>query len=110
MELYMKLRACPLLAALLLASTARADVFQWEYINPGNPSQGKQQSITLCPDGAGAYAVASANLDSRNLTMAYLIGADLTHASASGANMSDADLGQANLTGAYFPFAILVNC
>jgi len=32
---------------------ARADIHQWEYINPANPSQGKQQSTTFTPDGAG---------------------------------------------------------
>ena len=56
----------------------RADIFQWEYINPADPSQGKQQSTTLAPDGAGVDAVPGADLIGRNLTMAYLIGADLT--------------------------------
>ena len=59
---------------------AHADIFQWEYINPADPSQGKQQSTTLAPDGAGVDAVPGANLYGRNLTMAYLIGADLTNA------------------------------
>ena len=59
---------------------AHADIFQWEYINPADPSQGKQQSTTLAPDGAGVDAVPGANLSVRNLTMAYLIGADWTNA------------------------------
>ena len=59
---------------------ARADIFQWEYINPADPSQGKQQSTTLAPDGAGVDAVPAPILSHRNLTMAYLIGADLTNA------------------------------
>ena len=46
------------LAAMLAlfdpASAVRADIFQWQYINPANPSQGKQPSTTLCPNGAGA--------------------------------------------------------
>ena len=50
-----------------------ADIFQWEYINPADPSQGKQQSTTLAPDGAGVDAVPGADLSDRNLTMAYLI-------------------------------------
>ena len=41
-----------LLALFVPALVARADIFQWEYINPANPSQGKQQSTTLAPDGA----------------------------------------------------------
>ena len=59
---------------------AQADIFQWEYINPADPSQGKQQSTTLAPDGAGVDAVPGANISDRNLTMAYLIRADLTDA------------------------------
>ena len=37
-------------AAILLAlcaMAARADIYKWEYINPADPSQGKQQSTTL---------------------------------------------------------------
>ena len=30
------------------AAPARADIFQWEYVNPADPGQGKQQSTTLC--------------------------------------------------------------
>src|SRR5262245_12081276 len=62
------------------APAARADIFQWEYINPGDPSQGKQQSTTLVPEGAGVDAVPGADLSGRDLTMAYLIGANLTNA------------------------------
>ena len=65
-----------LLALFCPTPVARADIFQWEYINPANPSLGKQQSTTLAPDGAGVNAVPGANLSNRNLTMAYLIGAD----------------------------------
>jgi hypothetical protein len=64
----------------VFASPARADIFQWEYINPADPSQGKQQSTTLAPDGAGVDAVPGAGVGGRNLTMAYLIGADVTDA------------------------------
>ena len=32
----------------IAAAAARADIFQWEYVNPADPSQGKQQSTTLC--------------------------------------------------------------
>src|SRR5262245_32894964 len=77
----MKIRES-LLAWIVLAGGVRADIYQWEYINPGDPSQGKQQSATLCPGGAGVNAVPGANLQSRNLTMAYLIGADLSAANA----------------------------
>ena len=69
-----------LLSVVALPVSHAADIFQWEYINPADPSQGKQQSTTLAPDGAGVDAVPGADLASRNLTMAYLIGADLTNA------------------------------
>ena len=65
---------------LVSPSPARADIFQWEYINPADPSQGKRQSTTLAPDGAGVDAATGANLAGRNLTKAYLIGANLTNA------------------------------
>jgi uncharacterized protein YjbI with pentapeptide repeats len=84
------------------ATAARADIFRWEYINSADPSQGKRQSTTLAPHGAGVDAVPGAPLYSRNLEMAYLIGADLTNANASFANLTDADLNQANLTNADF--------
>ena len=90
-----------------LRCAARADIFQWEYINPADPSQGKQQSTTLAPDGAGVDAVPGADLSDRNLTMAYLIGADLTGAYGYYANLTNADLSQANLTNAYFAGATL---
>src|SRR5262245_30227839 len=90
-------------AMFALATAAHADIFQWEYINPADPSQGKRQSTTLAPDGAGVDAVPGANLSGiRDLTMAYLIGADLTSASAPWANLTNADLSQANLTNASF--------
>jgi uncharacterized protein YjbI with pentapeptide repeats len=92
------------LSPLLLVSPspARADIFQWEYINPADPSQGKRQSTTLCPDGAGVDAVPGASLSGRNLTMANLIGADLAGANGVYAYLTRADLSHANLAGAYF--------
>jgi uncharacterized protein YjbI with pentapeptide repeats len=91
-----------LLIACAATPVARADIFQWKYINPANPSLGKQQSTTLCTGGAGANAVPGANLGGRNLTMGYLIGADLTGAYTAAANLTNADLSQANLTQAHF--------
>jgi uncharacterized protein YjbI with pentapeptide repeats len=103
------------IAAVVFAfsNASRAGIFQWEYINPADPSQGKQQSTTLAPDGAGVDLVPGANLGSRNLTMAYLIGADLSGANFSASFqapstvLTDADLSQANLTNASFYLAVL---
>ena len=99
--------AAALFPLVAFASAARADIFQWEYINPADPSQGKQQSTTLAPDGAGVDAVPGANFVSRNLTMAYLSRADLTNVSGSSAILTNADLSQANLANAYFGYATL---
>ena len=49
--------AAAMLALVALAASARADIFQWEYINPADPSQGKRQSSMLAPDGSGVNAV-----------------------------------------------------
>ena len=42
-----------LIGLCLTTPAARANIFQWEYINPADPSQGKRQSTTLAPGGAG---------------------------------------------------------
>jgi uncharacterized protein YjbI with pentapeptide repeats len=101
-----------LLIAFATAPCARADIFQWQYINPANPSLGKQQSTTLCVGGAGSNAVPGAYLGSRNLTKAYLISANLTQAHFGGgggiydtspaATLIGADFSHANLTNADF--------
>src|SRR5215210_3058471 len=104
-------RRTKLVAALAAAITAgmsaapnpaSADIFQWEYINLANPSQGKRQSTTLCPGGAGVNAVPNAGMHYRNLTKAYLIGADLTGAFFLYGNLTIADFSQANLTNTVF--------
>jgi uncharacterized protein YjbI with pentapeptide repeats len=98
-------RFTPLLFAvglLIVATPTQADIYQWEYINPFDHNEGKRQSTTLAPDGAGVDAVPNANLIRRNLTMAYLIGRDLTDARVYWSNLTGADLSQANLTNASF--------
>lgn len=113
---------CPALLTALFATFAgapftRADVFQWEYIDPANPSLGRQQSTILAPDGAGANAAPGENLSNRNLIKAYLVGAELYEtpiwggefgneiigylpANLAATNLSHADLTNANLSGA----------
>lgn len=104
---------------------ARADIFEWEYVNPANPGLGKQQSTTLAPGGAGVNAVPGANLANRNLTKAYLIGANLSTGTyydeygneigytaapdLSGTNLSQADLTNAICLNANFTGAILTD-
>src|SRR5262245_21083421 len=96
-----------MIALVAFAGDLHADIFQWEYINPAEPSLGKQQSTKLCPGGAGVDAVPRAYFPYRDLTMAYLIGADLTGDTGSYVNLTNADLSQANLTFSYFPYATL---
>src|SRR5262245_40751291 len=91
------------------AAAAHAAIYQWEYIDPADPSQGKRQSTTRAPDDAGIDAEPGENWRNRNLTMAYLIGADLTNVFGFNANLTDADLSQANLTNATFDFATLTD-
>ena len=88
--------------AIRAGSAHSRDIFQWEDINPANPAQGKQQSTTLAPGGAGVSAAPDADLSFRNLTMAYLVAADLNRRKAIAANLTNAELSQANLTNAHF--------
>lgn len=84
----------------LAAPPAPYNIFQWEYINPASPSQGKQQSTLLAPDGYGMQAGPGLNAAGSNLTKSFLIGANLTNAAFQSANLTDASLSQANLTNA----------
>ena len=78
-------------------ASACGDIYQWEYINPADLSQGKRQSTTLCIGGAGVDAVPNAYLPDRDLSRAYLIGADLTDAWLYRASLFDADLSYSTL-------------
>jgi uncharacterized protein YjbI with pentapeptide repeats len=80
------------LVLLRFTASARADIYQWEYVNPADPSQGRMPSSMLCPDGAGVSAAASANLAGLNLTKAYLKGASLSYANLQGTKLINADL------------------
>jgi uncharacterized protein YjbI with pentapeptide repeats len=111
-------RRVPQIAAALFqlvafAASARADIFQWEYVNPADPNQGKRQSTTLAPDGAGIDFVRGAELSGRNLTMAYLSGADLFAGATSlfeslfGSNLTGTNLSRADLTNAILAGASL---
>ena len=82
-----------------------ADIFQWEYINPAEPSQGKQASTALCPGGAGVVPKEFAYLDGLDLTKAFLHGADLTWSSLTAVNLTNADLTGTTLKNAYGNYA-----
>jgi uncharacterized protein YjbI with pentapeptide repeats len=102
------------LFALLMASwfaggTVMADIYEWEYVNPADPSQGKQQGTTLVPDGAGVNAVPGAQLSERNLSKGYFIGLDLHGVAMRYGVLSNADFTAANLTDANFERSEVVN-
>jgi uncharacterized protein YjbI with pentapeptide repeats len=100
--------AAALFSLVPFASAAHADILQWEYTNAADPSQGKQQSTALAPDGAGVDAVPEAELSNRDLTMAYLMGEDLTGAYGPGAILTNADLSQSNLANAYLNPVVII--
>jgi uncharacterized protein YjbI with pentapeptide repeats len=100
------MRLCPLALTLWasLAVPASAQIYQWEYVNPSDPSQGKRQSTTLAPDGAGVQPLPGAPLFGRDLTKAYLYRAQLGGPSTlllRSTNLTDGYLAEANLEGAY---------
>ena len=50
-----------ILSATLLPLPSSADIFQWEYIDPSDPSKGKQSTTILCTDGEGTDPRPGAN-------------------------------------------------
>lgn len=93
---------------VLSASLAGADIYEWEYIDPSDPSQGRQESSVLLTT---KDAVPNANLRDTNLRKAYFAGVDLSGAGFGeylvdfgwvipAANLTDADFAGADLTGA----------
>lgn len=94
------------IAALLLASSARAAVYKWEWVDPNDHSKGKRQSSALL---STEYAGPGAQFDFNNFTMAYLAGFNLTNAKFDQVNLTDATLASANISGADFTFANITN-
>jgi len=98
----MRARMITLTVTLLgLVSVGYADIYQWEYIDPGHPELGVRQSATLCPGGAGV-STTTYDLTWRDLTQAYLIGADLSSKNLNSATLARADLSQANCRNSEF--------
>ena len=96
-------------AYTLFVGSAAADIYQWEYVDPADPSQGRQQSAVLCVNGAGKVAQPEAGLEYLDLTAAYLVGADLREAYFDRSYLNDADFGQANLADVSFDRTRLAN-
>ncbi len=94
--------------SLSLSSFAQADIFEWAYVDPADPSQGRYESTVLVPDGAGRQPAPYVQWNQLDLRKAWLPGANLEYAQVSGTNLSLADLSQANLSNASFFSAKLV--
>jgi uncharacterized protein YjbI with pentapeptide repeats len=75
-------------------------VYQWEWVDPSDHSKGKQQSTTLCADGASVNVGPNSGA---------LINLDLTHAYLAGANLYQNELYSANLTNVYASYCTLLN-
>ncbi len=107
--LFVPCAVASLLAAVTWPSTATADIYQWEWVDPNNHALGRQQSATLAPDGAWLVPEPGMDAISRDLTQAYLIDFDLSGARFYQAILMDADLSGADLTFANFEVATLTN-
>ncbi len=66
-----------LLLLMPAASQTRAEIFEWAYVDPSDPSQGVYQSSVPCPGGGDVSAIPSSMFSGLDLTQAYLIGANL---------------------------------
>ncbi len=90
-----------------LSAAPLTDIYEWEWIDPGNHSLGKQLSSTVCPGGAGLTPAPGMFAYNKDLTQGYLIGFDLTDAYFYLATLTDADFSGANLSSANFRTATL---
>ena len=57
--------------SLILLGPAPFNIFQWEYVDPQDPSQGKRESNVLAPGGYGLHAEPGLQASCKNLTKAY---------------------------------------
>ena len=101
--------AVAILFCMLGTSQTQADINEWAWVNPNDPTQGVVQSSVVCPGGAGVSAVPGANLSYLDLTQAYLIGDNLTNAALWVTTLTNANLTNANLTNADLYSATLTN-
>ncbi len=77
---------------LAFVAPTLADIYQWEYVDPADPSAGRIESNTPCPSGVGVDVGSNVNLDDRDLTQAYLVGAYMPDASLLRVDFTRADL------------------
>lgn len=90
-------RAAAIAALSIFGAPANADIFTWKYVDTPEGLM-KLSSSVLAVDGAGVNAEPFANLSNRDLTQAYLNGADLNHANLDSATLASAEVSTANLS------------
>jgi uncharacterized protein YjbI with pentapeptide repeats len=79
------------------SNAAFGQVYQWELVDPANPSLGKKQSTTLAPGGATAHFNNVLGWSNRDLTKAYLFRTSAPQYRVSTTTLDDAYLAEANL-------------
>lgn len=98
-----------MLSVLIVSPAVLGNIYQWEWVDPADHSQGRQASSTLSPDGAGLVPQPGLDAYNKNLTQAWLSGTNLTDAYFDEATLTDADFTGANLTYIYVRDATLTN-
>jgi uncharacterized protein YjbI with pentapeptide repeats len=98
----MRARLLTLALVAVFAGAAEAQIYQWEWVDPEHPELGKQQSSTLCPDGAGLTVGDYSRFSYIDLTKAYLIGSNAVRAGFNYSTLIDADLSHSVLPGVGF--------
>src|SRR5271165_5728158 len=89
-----------LISVLLLMSAAsrtQAEIYEWAYVDPSDPTQGVYQSSVPCPGGGDVSAIPSSIFSGLDLTQAYLIGANLNSSEFNSTNLTNANLTNANV-------------
>ena len=82
---------------LIPTTWIEAQVFQWEYVDPSDPSQGKQRSNQFTQDGASANLSIFNGLRGYDLTKAYLFQANIQGYRLGSTILNDAYLAEANM-------------
>src|SRR5436190_1299776 len=83
---------------LPLTSSATANVYQWQWVDPNDHSLGKTESNILCPGGAGISPAPGVAWGGRDLNLAYLYQSNLSDGFLNNVNLTNAYLSQSNLT------------
>lgn len=90
--------AALLVCVTVLPPKANGQIYEWEYVDPSNPSLGKKQSTILVPDGHVANLNSAFGLFGHDLTKAYLPAVQIPNYIIRTTQLNDALLTGANMT------------